>query len=57
MFKFILFSILGWFLYKTFKGSKINFRKTTIHKKEGENKKIKLNEKDIEDAEFKDLDE
>ncbi len=57
MLKYILFAIIGWFIFKFFRGARFLKRKNTITTQGKDEKSgLKIDKNDIEDADFKDLD-
>jgi len=57
MLKYILFAIIGWFIFKFFRGARFLKRKNTITTQgKDEKSRLKIDKNDIEDADFKDLD-
>ena len=58
MIKLIIFSLIGWLLFKILKAMNIISRKNSVQVTENNGKnELKYNKGDIEDADFKDLDE
>ena len=57
MFKFIVFAVIGWFIYRIFRGARFLKRKSTISTPDkGGKSGLKLDKDNIEDADFDDLD-